>query len=109
MHCINPRINGLSHKHCEQNYSLRGIPNIEIAYNLSDGLRKIYNQYLDLNIARLKFARWFDQIEKARLDSFNSIKRTFEVHHKQIINYFISRSTNTFAESFNVKIKEFRR
>ncbi|WP_206734598.1 ISAon1 family transposase [Ancylomarina salipaludis] len=84
-------------------------PDIEIAYNLSDGLRKIYNQAIDLNTARLKLARWFDQIEKACLDSFNSIKRTFEVHHKQIINYFISRSTNAFAESFNAKIKDFRR
>ncbi len=84
-------------------------PDIEIAYNLSDGLRKIYNQTIDINTARLKLARWFDQIEKAGLDSFNSIKRTFHVHHKQIINYFISRSTNAFAESFNAKVKDFRR
>ena len=84
-------------------------PDIEIAYNLSDGLRKIYNQALDPDTARLKLAHWFDQIEKAGLDSFNSIKKTFEVHHKQIINYFINRSTNAFAESFNAKIKDFRR
>lgn len=84
-------------------------PDIEIAYNLSDGLRKIYNQAIDPDTARLKLARWFDQIEKAGLDSFNSIKRTFHVHHKQIVNYFINRSTNAFAESFNAKIKDFRR
>ena len=83
--------------------------NIKTAYNLSDGLRKIYNQIIDPDTARLKLARWFDQIEKAGLDSFSSIKRTFEVHHKQIINYFINRNTNAFAESFNAKIKDFRR
>ncbi|MBL4560849.1 MAG: transposase [Labilibaculum sp.] len=43
------------------------------------------------------------------MDSFNSIKRTFEVHHKQIINYFMNRSTNASAEYFNAKIKNFRR
>lgn len=84
-------------------------PDIETAYNLSDGLRKIYNQAIEPNTARLKLAHWFDQIEKAALDSFNSIKRTFEVHRKQIVNYFINRNTNAFAESFNAKIKDFRR
>lgn len=29
-------------------------PNMEIAYNLSDGLRKIYNQIVDPDTARLK-------------------------------------------------------
>lgn len=84
-------------------------PDIEKAYNLSDGLRKIYNQNIDTNSARLKLAHWFDEIEKADMDSFNSIKRTFEVHHKQIVNYFVNRSTNAFAESFNAKVKDFRR
>ena len=84
-------------------------PTIERAYQLSDGLRRIYNQALEPNTARLKLAHWFDEIEKADLDSFNSIKKTFEVHHKQIINYFINRSTNAFAESFNAKVKDFRR
>lgn len=84
-------------------------PDIELAYNLSDGLRKIYNLNIDPDMARLKLARWFDQIEKAGLDSFSSIKRTFQIHHKQIINYFINRSTNASAESFNAKIKDFRR
>ena len=84
-------------------------PEIKRAYQLSDGLRKIYNQAIEPNTARLKLAHWFDEIEKAGIDSFNSIKRTFEVHHKQIINYFNNRSTNAFAESFNAKVKDFRR
>jgi len=51
-------------------------PDIEIPNNLSDDLRKIYNLDVDPNTARLKLAPWFDQIEKAGLDSFSSIKRT---------------------------------
>ena len=84
-------------------------PNLEKAYHLSDRLRQIYNQKIEPDVARLKLAKWFDEIEKSGFDSFNSIKKTFEVHHQSIINYFISRSTNAFAESFNAKIKDFRR
>ncbi|MBL4560848.1 MAG: hypothetical protein JKX79_07655 [Labilibaculum sp.] len=35
-------------------------PDIKNAYNLSDGLRKIYNQAIEPNTARLKLAHWFD-------------------------------------------------
>lgn len=52
-------------------------PDLELAYQLSDDLRKIYNQDIEPNTARLKLARWFDKIEKVGLNSFNSIKRTF--------------------------------
>ncbi|MCT4644044.1 MAG: transposase [Carboxylicivirga sp.] len=41
--------------------------------------------------------------------AFATIRRTFETHHDTIINYFNGRSTNAAAESFNAKIKEFRR
>ncbi|WP_366520169.1 transposase [uncultured Carboxylicivirga sp.] len=42
-------------------------------------------------------------------DAFTTIRRTFEAHRDTIINYFNGRSTNAAAESFNAKIKEFRR
>ena len=29
-------------------------------------------------------------------------------HYDEILNYFVNRSTNAFAESFNAKIKAFR-
>lgn len=84
-------------------------PDIESAYHLANQLRCIYNQVIDPDVARLKLAKWFDEIEKAGFDSFNSIRQTFQTHSEQIINYFKRRSTNAFAESFNSKIKEFRR
>jgi len=31
------------------------------------------------------------------------------IYYKNILNYFDNRSTNASAESFNAKIKEFRR
>ena len=84
-------------------------PDIEKAYYLANQLRQIYNQKLDPSRARLKLAKWFDEIDKSGFDSFNTIRRTFETHNKAIINYFISRQTNAFAECLNAKIKDFRR
>ncbi|WP_439185917.1 transposase [Carboxylicivirga taeanensis] len=51
----------------------------------------------------------FENIESAGFGAFATIRRTFEMHHDTIINYFNGRSTNAAAESFNAKIKDFRR
>jgi len=40
--------------------------------------------------------------------SFNTIAATVYEHHEEILNFFINRSTNAPAESFNAKIKSFR-
>jgi len=79
------------------------------AYFLSMQLGKIYNQKLDKNVAMTKLAHWFNDIENCGFPLFNTIKNTFEQHYNNIINFFINRSTNAAAESFNAKIKEFRR
>jgi len=54
-------------------------------------------------------ARCFNQIEIADIHSFQVLRRTFESHYQNIINFFHNRSTNAAAESFNAKIKDFRR
>lgn len=40
--------------------------------------------------------------------AFNSISATIYTHYKGILNFFDRRTTNTSAESFNAKLKEFR-
>ncbi len=84
-------------------------PDIEKAYNLSYKLYEIYNRKIAPEVARTKLAHWFNEIEESGFHAFSTIKRTFETHHDTIINYFNGRSTNAAAESFNAKIKEFRR
>ena len=84
-------------------------PDIKIAYELSYGLCKIYNRQISPNVARAKLAQWFNQVEEVGFDAFSTVKRTFEKHYNTIVNYFQSRSTNAAAESFNAKIKDFRR
>lgn len=84
-------------------------PDIKKAYLLSNNLRTIYNQNLDKGVALTKMAHWFREAEESGFKSFSTIKSTFEKHYPTILNYFDNRSTNAYAESFNSKIKDFRR
>jgi transposase len=84
-------------------------PGIEKAYKLTYKLYQIYNRLITPEIARTRLAHWFNEIEQSGFSAFATIRRTFETHHDTIINYFNGRSTNAAADSFNAKIKEFRR
>ena len=84
-------------------------PSINAAYKLSMQLSSIYEHTKEKGIALTKMARWFNQVEKSQFSSFKTIKKTFYNHYQSILNYFDSRSTNAAAESFNAKIKDFRR
>lgn len=83
-------------------------PDIEKAYRLSDGLRKIYNQNIPKPVAMLKLARWFREVEESGFKSFSVLMKTIMNHYGDILSYFDQRSTNASAESFNAKIKSFR-
>lgn len=104
-----------SHEKWTESQSLRAdllfqrFPEIEKAYHLANQLRMIYDKTTNKSSARLKLAKWFEELELAGFDSFNSIKNTVHVHYNQILNFFNNRNTNAFAESFNAKVKDFRR
>jgi transposase len=83
-------------------------PDLEKAYNLSDGLRKIYNQNIQKSVAMLKLAHWFKEVEESGFKAFSVLRKTIMNHYNEILNYFERRSTNASAESFNAKIKNFR-
>lgn len=83
-------------------------PDLQKAYHLSDGLRKIYNQNIQKSVAMLKLAHWFKEVEQSGFKSFSVLMKTIMNHYNDILNYFEQRSTNASAESFNAKIKNFR-
>ena len=53
-------------------------------------------------------AKWYNTVEEAGFHSFNVVAATFYDHSDEILNFYINRSTNAAAESFNAKIKTFR-
>lgn len=83
-------------------------PRIEQAYKLSQTLFRIYQSKSSKEIARLRLAHWYNDIENSGFKQFNSVLNTIKLHYDKILNYFDKRTTNASAESFNAKIKEFR-
>ena len=83
-------------------------PDIEKAYSLTHSLRMIYNKNTIKDAARLSLAKWYNKVEEAGFKSFNTIAATIHEHYEEILNFFVNRSTNASAESFNAKLKAFR-
>lgn len=87
----------------------RHYPQLRAAYELSMKLTDIYNQKFTAPVARLKLARWFNELEQFDPVRFKTVIDTFVTHNETIINYFNDSLTNASAESFNAKIKDLRR
>ena len=83
-------------------------PDIKKAYNLVQGLRNIFNTANSIQTAYTKLAHWYKDVEQTGFKAFNTIANTITINYRSILNYFINRSTNASAESFNAKIKAFR-
>lgn len=83
-------------------------PDIKKAYELVQGLRNIFNTATSIQTAYTKLAHWYKEVEQTGFKAFNTIANTITVNYRSILNYFINRSTNASAESFNAKIKAFR-
>lgn len=83
-------------------------PDIQKAYSLTHSLRMIFSKNSIKDAARLSLARWYNKVAESEFKSFNTIAATVHEHYDEILNFFINRSTNASAESFNAKIKAFR-
>jgi len=83
-------------------------PDIKKASKIVQQLRNIYNQTTDIRVAYTKLAHWYKLVEESGFKAFNIVARSITLNYKSILNYFINRSTNASAESFNAKIKAFR-
>ncbi|EFC71946.1 LOW QUALITY PROTEIN: hypothetical protein HMPREF0660_02458, partial [Prevotella melaninogenica D18] len=83
-------------------------PTLKKAYDLAMKLTDIYNIKSIKDAARLKLAKWFNEVEELGVDNFYTVIDTFENHYQTILNFFVNRATNANAESFNAKVKAFR-
>ena len=83
-------------------------PELKRAYDLAMDLTDIFNQKVDKDTARLNLARWYNKVDEMDGGQFRTVTETFRNHYDTILNYFINRSTNAGAESFNAKVKAFR-
>jgi transposase len=83
-------------------------PILKTAYDLAMKLSYIFDKTTEKGIAFTRLAKWYDQIEKSGIETFNTVSRSIQLNYLTILNFFNNRSTNAAAESFNAKIKAFR-
>ncbi len=86
----------------------REFPELKRAYDLSMSFRFVYEHATSPADARERFAGWCTKAEASGIASFLTPLETYQTHEETICNYFIDRSTNASAESFNAKLKNFR-
>lgn len=84
-------------------------PDLCQAYKLAMKLNYIYEKSTLKTIAITRLAHWFREVEQSGFKNFTTVIRSFQIHYDSIANFFNNRSTNAAAESFNAKIKGFRR
>lgn len=86
----------------------REYPEIEKAYELAMMFRNCYETSYSISEAKEKFEKWYEKVEEKQIESFLIVADSIHLHETTILNYFINRSTNASAESFNAKLKGFR-
>lgn len=83
-------------------------PKIKEAYDLSMMFRSCYEHSQSIMEAKEKLTKWYEKVKEKDFDSFITAAESIRWRETTILNYFIDRSTNASAESFNAKLKSFR-
>lgn len=83
-------------------------PKIKVAYGLAMMFRNCYETSHSIPAAKERFEKWYQKVEEKQIESFLIVADSIRLHETTILNYFINRSTNASAESFNAKLKGFR-
>lgn len=86
----------------------REYPEIEKAYELAMMFRNCYETSNSIPEAKERFKKWYEKVEEKQIESFLIVADSIRLHETTILNYFVNRSTNASAESFNAKLKGFR-
>lgn len=84
-------------------------PELKICHQLKEQFRTIFETITDREQARLALRRWMKQVEKQSVTALQSFLVTLKNWFELILNYFLERWTNAFAEGINNKIKLIKR
>lgn len=84
-------------------------PKLKEAYDNINKLRAIFrSKSLDRESAKGKLHEWYQLIADSTIREIKSARDAIKSREDNVLNYFIDRSTNASAESFNSKLKAFR-
>lgn len=77
-------------------------------YELSMMFRSFYEFSETREKAKTRLNNWYKKVEDKKFKYFVTAMESIKNHEGTILNYFVERSTNASAESFNAKLKGFR-
>ena len=86
----------------------REFPAIKRAFSLTHSLRMIFSQKCSKEQGAESLRSWYGKVAEFGNKAFNDIAAAMYDRENEILNYFVNRSTNASAESFNAKVKQFR-
>jgi transposase len=86
----------------------RVFPALKEAYNLAMMFRSCYECSHSMEEAKIALEKWYAKVEEKNDEAFLVVADSIRLHETTLLNYFIHRSTNASAESFNAKLKGFR-
>lgn len=84
-------------------------PELKACHQLKEEFRTIFETITDREKARTALLRWMKQVEKQSVTALQPFLVTLKNWFELILNYFIERWTNAFAEGINNKIKLIKR
>ena len=84
-------------------------PKLKEVYDIVNKLSAIFrNKKLSREEAKTKLHEWHHTVAECTISEIKSARDAIKTREENILNYFIDRSTNSSAESFNSKLKAFR-
>lgn len=84
-------------------------PELKACHQLKEKFRTIFETMTDRKKARTALQHWIKQVQKQKVTAFQPFLVTLGNWFELILNYFLERWTNAFAEGVNNKIKLIKR
>ena len=84
-------------------------PELKVCHQLKEQFRAIFETITDREKAKSALRQWIKQVQKQNVAALQSFLATLNNWFELILNYFIERWTNAFAEGVNNKIKLIKR
>jgi transposase len=84
-------------------------PELHACYTLKEDFRALFNQPLERKEAEKQLEEWVTRVEASSFKALKKFVGTLRNWWQQILNYFVGRVNNGFAEGVNLKIKMLNR
>ena len=78
-------------------------------HQAKESFRKIFEKVNNIDYARRNINAWIEEVNQKNLFHYEKFLKTLNNWKTEILNYFISKTTNGFVEGLNNKIKLLKR